>query len=58
MDLLGIGWGGVDCGVAQDKDKLRAFVNAVMNLQVRKNAAKLSSGYTIGGLSSSAQFHS
>jgi hypothetical protein len=32
-------------------------VNSVMNLQVPQNAGKLSSGYTIGGLSSSALFH-
>jgi hypothetical protein len=30
-------------------------VNAVMNLRVPKNDGKLSSGYTTGGLSSSAQ---
>jgi hypothetical protein len=54
MDLLEIGWGGVDwIGVAQDKDKWRALVNAVMNLRVPLNAGKLSSGYIIGGLSSS-----
>jgi hypothetical protein len=35
MDLLEIGWGGVDwIGLAQDRDKWRAVVNAVMNLQV------------------------
>jgi hypothetical protein len=35
MDLLEIGWGGVDwAGLAQDRDKWRAFVNVVMNLQV------------------------
>jgi hypothetical protein len=35
MDLLEIGWGGVDwVSLAQDGDKWRAFVNAVMNLQV------------------------
>jgi hypothetical protein len=32
-------------------------VNAVMNLRVPQNSGKPSSGYTIGGLSSSAQFH-
>jgi hypothetical protein len=35
MDLLEIDWGGVDwIALAQDRDKWRALVNAVMNLQV------------------------
>jgi hypothetical protein len=35
MDLLVIGWGGVDCiGLAQDRDKWKALVNAAMNLRV------------------------
>jgi hypothetical protein len=35
MDLLEIGWGGVDwIGVAQDGDNWRALVNAFMILQV------------------------
>jgi hypothetical protein len=35
VDLLEIGWGGVDwIGLAQDRDKCRALVNAVMNLRV------------------------
>jgi hypothetical protein len=35
MDFLEIGWGGVDwIGLAQDKGKWRALVNAVMNLRV------------------------
>jgi hypothetical protein len=35
MDILQICWGGVDwIGLAQDRDKWRALVNAVMNLQV------------------------
>jgi hypothetical protein len=35
MDLLEIGWGGVDwIGLAHDRDKGRALVNTVMNLRV------------------------
>jgi hypothetical protein len=35
IDLLDIGWSGVDwIGLAQDRDKLGALVNAVMNLRV------------------------
>jgi hypothetical protein len=35
MGLLEIGWGGIDwIGLAQDRDKWRALVNAVMNLRV------------------------
>jgi hypothetical protein len=35
IDLLEIGWGGVDwIGLAQDRDKWRAPVNAVTNLRV------------------------
>jgi hypothetical protein len=33
MDLVDIGWGGVDwIGLALDRDKWRPFVNTVMNL--------------------------
>jgi hypothetical protein len=35
MDLVEVGWGDVDwIGVAQDRDKWRALVYAVMNLRV------------------------
>jgi hypothetical protein len=57
MGLLEIGWSDVDwIGLAQDRDKWRTLVNVVMNIQV-PYTGKLSSGYTIGGLSSSSQFH-
>jgi hypothetical protein len=36
MDLLEIGWDGVEwIGLAQDRDKWRPLVNAVMNLRVQ-----------------------
>jgi hypothetical protein len=36
MDLLNIGWGGVDwIGLAQDRYRWRVLANAVMNLQVQ-----------------------
>jgi hypothetical protein len=58
VDLLEIGLGGVDwIGLAQDRDKWRALVNSVLNLRVPQNGGKLSSGYIIGGLASSSQFH-
>jgi hypothetical protein len=35
MGLLEIGWGGEDwVGLAQDRDKWRVLVNAIMNLRV------------------------
>jgi hypothetical protein len=35
MDLVEIGWGGLDwIGLAQEREKRRAFVSAVMNLRV------------------------
>jgi hypothetical protein len=35
MDLGEVGWGNVDCiGLAQDGNKRRALVNAVINLRI------------------------
>jgi hypothetical protein len=58
MDLREIGWGVLDWIVlSQDGDKWRGLANSVMSLRVSYNARKLSSGFTTGGLSSSAKLH-
>jgi hypothetical protein len=45
MDLGEVGWGDVDwIGLAKDRNRWRALVNSVLNLQVPLNAGKLSSG--------------
>jgi hypothetical protein len=52
-DLGEVGWSDVDwIGLAKDRNRWRALVNSVLNLQFPWNAGKLSSG-----LSSSAQLH-
>jgi hypothetical protein len=58
MDLGEVGWDGVDwIDLAQDRDRWRAYVNAMMNLQVPYNAGKFSSSCTIGSFSRRAQLH-
>jgi hypothetical protein len=58
IDLREVRWGDVDWIVlAQDRNRWRSFVNSVLNLRVPRNAGKLSTGLTTGGLSSSAQLH-
>jgi hypothetical protein len=58
MVVVEKGWGGVNwIDLTEDKDQLRALVNAVMNLRVLLNADKLLNGYTTGGHSSSADLH-
>jgi hypothetical protein len=58
MDLIEVGWGDVDwIGLAHDRDRWRALVNSVLNLEVPENAGKLSSVRTTEDLSSSAQLH-
>jgi hypothetical protein len=47
MDLGEVGRGDVDrIGLAQDRDRWRAFVNSVLNLRDTYNARKLSSVQT------------
>jgi hypothetical protein len=58
MDLGEVRWGDVDWnGLTQDRNRWRALVNSVLNLQISQNAGKLSSGFTTGGLSSSVYLH-
>jgi hypothetical protein len=50
--------GGLDrIGLAQDKHKWRALVNAVTKIPFPKSAGNLSTGCTTGILSSSARLH-
>jgi hypothetical protein len=58
MDLREVGRDGRDwIDLAQDLDRWRAYVNAVMNLRVPKKAGKFSSSCTIGSFSRRAQLH-
>jgi hypothetical protein len=53
MDLGEVGWSDVDwIGLAKNRNRWRALVNSVLNLQVPRNAGKLSSGLASSGLSS------
>jgi hypothetical protein len=58
MDLAEMGLSNVDwIDLAQDRDKCRSLVNAVMNPQFPYTVAELSSGYRTCGFSCSAQLH-
>jgi hypothetical protein len=56
MDFGEVEWGDVDwIGLAKDRNRWRALVNAILNTRVPCNAGKLSSDLKSSGLSSSAQ---
>jgi hypothetical protein len=58
MDLREVKWDGRDrIGLAQDRDRWRAYVNAMMNLRVPENSGKFSSSCTIVSFSRRAQLH-
>jgi hypothetical protein len=58
MDLGEVRWGDVDwIGLAKDMNRWRALVNTVLDLRAALNTGKLSSEFTTGGLSNSAQLH-
>jgi hypothetical protein len=52
LDLGEVGWGDVDwIGLAQDRNRWRAFVNSVLSLWVPWHAGRFSSGGTMGVVS-------
>jgi hypothetical protein len=56
MDLGEKGWSSMDwSGLAQDREKCMALVNALMNVGVPYNAGKFLRGRTTGALLISAQ---
>jgi hypothetical protein len=58
MDLRELEWDDMDwIDLAENRDKWKALVNAVMNLRVSQNAGKFLSSCTIGRFSRRAQLH-
>jgi hypothetical protein len=58
MCLREIGWGDMDwIHLAEDRDKLKAPTNTVMNFRIPLNVGKFLSNCTTGDFSRRTQFH-
>jgi hypothetical protein len=58
MDLQDVGWGGMDwIDMAEDRDRWRALVNAVMNILVPQNAGNFLTSIETVSFSGRALLH-